>query len=133
MITATSFKFNVGSGVRQGSSFSPAMFTVFVNIFIINLRVLTVGCKVNGCYISCLMYADDLILLSATVHGLQAMLNCCFSTSTELCLQFNCAKSTCTAIGPGAAQSISDMQLGSSFISWSSSFRYLGITFTGGK
>ena len=48
-------------------------------------------------------------------------------------MQFNCSKSTCTAIGPGAAHSISDMQLGSSFISWSSSFKYLGITFIGGK
>ena len=71
--------------------------------------------------------------MSATVNGLLAMLNCCFSTSTELRLQFNCSKSTCTAIGPDAAHSISDMQLGSSFISWSSSFRYLGITFTDGK
>ena len=44
------------------------------------------------------MYADDPILLSATVNGLQA----------ELGLQFNRAKSTCTAIGPGAAHSISD-------------------------
>ena len=67
------------------------------------------------------------------MNGLQAMLNCCFSTSTELRLQFNCAKFTCTAIGPGAAHSISDMQLGSSIISWSLSFRYLGITFIGGN
>ena len=63
-----------------------------------------------------LMYADDLILLSATVNGLQTMLNCCFSTSVEILLQFNCAKSTCTAIGPGVAHTISDMQLGSRFI-----------------
>ena len=44
-------------------------------VFIINLRVLSVGCNVNGCYIGCLMYADDLILLSATMNGLQAMRN----------------------------------------------------------
>ena len=79
--TATSFKINVGSGVRQVSSFSPSMFTVFVNIFIINLHVLSVGCNVNDCYIGCLMYEDNLILLSATVNDLQVMLNCCFSTS----------------------------------------------------
>ena len=39
----TSFKCNVGSDVRQGSSFSPAMFTVFVNLFIINLRVVSMS------------------------------------------------------------------------------------------
>ena len=47
----------------------------FVNIFIINLRVFSVSWNVNGCYIGCLMYADDLILLLATANGLQAMLN----------------------------------------------------------
>ena len=88
---------------RGARSFSPAMFTVFVNIFIINLRVLGVDCNVNDCYIGCLMYADDIILLSAIVNGLQSMLNCCFSTSTELRLQFNCAKSTCMAIRPGCS------------------------------
>ena len=63
----------------------------------------------------------------------QAMVNCWFSSRSELRLQYNCAKSACMAIGPSAAHSISDMQLGSSIISWSSSFRYLGITFIGGK
>ena len=113
---------NLASLPSYCATLSPAMFTVFVDIFIINMRVLSVGCNVNDCYIGCLMYADDLILLAATVNGLQEMLNCCYSTSTELRLQFDCAKSICTTIGPGAAHSISDMQLGSSFISWSSSF-----------
>ena len=90
---ATSSNINIFSRVRQGSSFSPAVLTVCLNIVIINLRFLSVGCNVNGCYICCLMCAHDLILLSATVNELQDM-NCCFSTSTELRLQFNCAKST---------------------------------------
>ena len=53
--TATDFKFNVGCVVRQMSSCSPAMFIVFVIVFIISQRVLNVGCNVNGCYIGCLM------------------------------------------------------------------------------
>ena len=105
--TASSIKFNVDSGVRLRSSFSPAMFIVFAISFITNLRVLSVGCNVNGCHIGCLMHADDLILLTATVNVLQARLNCCYSTSTELRLPFSCAKLTCTAIGSGAACSIS--------------------------
>ena len=36
-------------------------------------------------------------------------------------------------LDPGAAHSISDMHLGYSFISWSSTFKYLGVTFIGGK
>ena len=64
----------------SGRKFALAcMFTVFVNIFIINLRVLSAGCNVNGFYICCLIYADNLILMPATVNGLPAMFNCCFS------------------------------------------------------
>ena len=48
----------------SGRVFFLAMFTVFSHNFIINLRVLSVGCSVNGNDIGCLMYADDLILLS---------------------------------------------------------------------
>ena len=71
--TATSSKFSVGSGVRQGNLFSPAMFLVI--FFIINQRILSVGCNVSGCHIGCLIYADDLILLPAAMNGLQAMLS----------------------------------------------------------
>ena len=35
------------------------------------------------------MYADDLIILSASQSGLQAMLNVCISTCENLSLKFN--------------------------------------------
>jgi hypothetical protein len=35
------------------------------------------------------MYADDLMLLSASVCGLQQLLDVCALTGKELCLQFN--------------------------------------------
>ena len=95
--------------------------------------MLGVGCNIDGCYIGCLMYSDNPSSLSDAVNGLQEMLICCFSTSTELLLQFNCAKFPCTAIDHDAALSISDMQLGSSFISRPSTFKYLNINFIGGK
>ena len=126
-------QFVVASGVRQGSSLSPALITVFINAFIVNLREFKIGCCVYYTYIGCLMYADNLILLFAFVNGLQTMINCCISTSKELILNFNCCKSSCTAIGQGSSYVISDMQLGFSNISLSSSFKYLGVTFIGGK
>ena len=61
------------------------------------------------------------------------MLNCCISTSKELILNFNCCKSSCKAICQVSSYVISNMQLGFSNISWSSSFKYLGVTFIGGK
>ena len=81
--------FSIGSGVRQGGTLSPALFNLFINVIIFNLNQSGFGCRVQRTYIGCILYADDIILLSPTVSGLQAMLNVCYASSCELRLQFN--------------------------------------------
>ena len=63
------------------------------------------------------MYTDDLILISASVNGLQTLLNCCHTVSLDLLLKFNCAKSICIAIGLRLSFNVSNMQLGDDLIS----------------
>ena len=92
--------FSVHSGVRQGSAISPALFNLFVNEFIVNLKNCSAGCAINGHFVGAIMYADDLIILSPTVAGLQKMLAYCEETSKNLGLEFNCKKCSCTAISP---------------------------------
>ena len=46
-----------------------------INIVIIKLRDSSVGCSINNIFVGCILYADDIIVLSATVSGLQEMLN----------------------------------------------------------
>ena len=75
------------------------------------------------------MYADDLILIFASVNGLQTVLNCCHTVSLYLLLKFNCAKSTCIAIGRRFSFNVSNMQLGDDLISWSNKIKYLGVMF----
>ena len=75
------------------------------------------------------MYEDDLILISASVNGLQTLLNCCHTVSLDLLLKFNCAKSTCIAIGRRLSFNVSNMQLGNDLISWSNNIKYLGVIF----
>ena len=79
------------------------------------------------------MYANDILLLSATVHGVQQMLNCCSEVCAESLLEFNCNKSICTVIGPSSKFCIANLNLGNDTISWSSSFKYLGVSFLTGK
>ena len=55
--------FSVRSGVRQGSILSPNLFTAFMNIFILSIRNRDLGCYVNRSLVSCIFYADDVILL----------------------------------------------------------------------
>ena len=46
------------------------------------------------------MYADDFMLLSASVSGLQQLLDVCAHNAKDLCLQFNDKKSHCIVVGP---------------------------------
>jgi len=73
--SALSAQFAVFSSVRQGSCLSPAIFNVFMNVFIKQLKQLGVGCHISSLFVGCILYADDLLLLSSSVIGLQAMLN----------------------------------------------------------
>ena len=106
---------------------------MFINIFITQLRASHSGCKVNGQFVGAIMYADDLILLSASVNGLQSMLQVCDVVSTSLLLKFNCKKCSCCVIGPASKYVINMMSHCGEHISWSNSFRYLGIDFVAGK
>jgi len=96
------FKFCITSGVRQGSSLFSSICNVFINVFIAKLRILGYDCRVCGQFVGCILYADDIITLSASVSGLQSMLDCCFDVSRDLQLTFNRSKSCCFALGKGS-------------------------------
>jgi len=49
-------------GVRQGGILSPFLFNVYVDDLLDNLESSGAGCYVNGHYLGCVMYADDLLL-----------------------------------------------------------------------
>ena len=80
-----------------------------------------------------MFYADDIILLSASVAGLQNLLNVCALSVLDLSLKFNCRKSQCIAFGPKYDFEVDDMLLGSNTISWCSSLKYLGLTLLSGQ
>jgi len=54
-----------------------------------------IGCS----YIGCLMYADDLVLLSASLTVLQQMVDVCEQEVTYLDMKFNASKSMVLRIG----------------------------------
>ena len=79
------------------------------------------------------MYADDLMLLSASVSGLQQLLDVCALTANDLCLQFNDKKSHCIIVGPKHKCQPSSVLLSGKPLHWVDSVKYLGITFMSTK
>ena len=57
------------------------------------------GCYVGGMYLGCIMHADDIILLSASLNMLQRMLKICETEAHYLDMKFHVAKSMILRVG----------------------------------
>jgi hypothetical protein len=80
--------------VRQGGILSPVLFTsALLDDFIAELEMSGIGCHVNYKYFGVIAYADDIVLMSATVEGLNLQLQICACWSKENQIEFNSSKS----------------------------------------
>ena len=75
----------------QGSILSPSL-NLYVDVIIAALTKAVYDCFVCQIYMGCIIYADDIILLSASIVALQELLNICFHNGEELII-FNNSKS----------------------------------------
>jgi hypothetical protein len=123
----------VFSGVRQGGILSPVLFNIYANSFIVSLRGSKLGCHFHDIYLGCIMYADDILLLSSSVIELQRMLDMCSSVGNELEIKFNSAKSKCISIGPMRSLKLAPVSINGSEIQWVEKIKYLGLTLVAGK
>ena len=104
-----------------------------MNAFIVNLKSAGIGCPIVNMFFGCLLYADDIVLLSPSVSGLQSVLDNCDKTAHDLSLQFNIHKSHCMVIGKVAMLDIGQMKLGGQDIQWRQSVKYLGVHLMSGN
>ena len=69
--------FPVTNGVKQGAVLSPILYCIYIDGLFTRLRKEKTWCWANGNYVGIVAYADDLLLLSQTINGLQEMTKTC--------------------------------------------------------
>ena len=89
-----SSSFCIKSGVRQGGPWSPWLFNLVMNDLICKLEKSNLGCWVSSLFAGSVLYADDIMLMNASVWKLQLMLNICNEFANDNGLTFN-AKIQC--------------------------------------
>ena len=63
-LLGTPFLLRCHSGIRQGGVLSPFLFAIYVNDLIDKLRQSGFGLYVASLFVGCILYADDIALLS---------------------------------------------------------------------
>ena len=71
----TSNTFSLATGVRQGSLMGVALWAVYLDDLQKALRAAELGTLLNGEFRGVHAYADDIVLTSSTLSGLQEMVN----------------------------------------------------------
>ena len=129
-----SHRFRVTNGVRQGEVSSPLLFSIYINGLIVKLRMSGLGCRIDQSFYGCLGYADDLLLLSASRSGLQAMVKICEKFAKEKHLKFSTnadpqkSKTKYVIFSPKAndRQNVSPIILNSDPLPWVTDVKHLG-------
>jgi len=63
-------------GVRQGGILSP-LFAIYVDDLICSLRRCGYGVNIGNLFVRCVVYADDIVLLSVSCSGLRKLMDVC--------------------------------------------------------
>ena len=82
-------QFKIVNGTRQGSVLSPALFSLYMDELLVELRKLGVGCHISGVFFGAALYADDLVLIAPSRSALQRMLDLCEQYASDHNLVFS--------------------------------------------
>ncbi|KAL0852550.1 hypothetical protein ABMA27_016969 [Loxostege sticticalis] len=115
-------------GVRQGGLSSPSIFSLYINGLIEALNKQHIGCYIDGVCFNNISYADDMVLLSASVCGLRKLIKICESYAADHGLIYNSKKSHCMVF-QGGCRKVTEMPpllLNGIPMSRVDQFKYLG-------
>ena len=122
--------FSVTNGVKQGAVLSSILFYIYIDELIIRLRR-----NKSGNFVGVIVYADDIVLLSPTLDGLQEMIKTCSDYTTQHNLSFSThnnpkkSKTKCMSFLK-IKRILRNMKLNDKKLPWVNSVKHLGTTIT---
>ena len=120
--------FQCETGVRQGDVLSPNLFNIYINDLPDIFKDDTDSPKLGEHFVNCLMYADDLVLLSLSVAGLQGKLDKLNNYCQQWDLSINIKKTKVMLMSvKNVPQPNVKLNIGGTTIDWVNSYKYLGI------
>ena len=114
--------------MRQGGVLSPILFSAYIDDVICVLRNSGYGVCIGFIFIGCILYADDIILLSASCHGIQRLAALCVEYGRTWDIIFNPRKTQCITFG-GKQPTLCTVTLDGVKLEWSDKLKYLGCCF----
>jgi len=113
-------------GTRQGGLTSPMLFNMFYTQLVDTLSNSSHGVIVDKHSYNVFAYADDLLLASTTVSGLQALIDTAVDIITTDGLRFNPHKTVCCTFGPNIYTSDPEWNINGVTLKRQDHVRYLG-------
>ena len=80
--------FHVSNGVLQGAVSSAILFVVYIDELLDLRKKSRLGCHIDSVFVGAFVFADDILLLSASRAGLQSLINICNDFASNRNLKF---------------------------------------------
>jgi len=98
-----------------------------INTVICKLRSAGYGAYIGMYFFGCLLYTDDILLVSHSIFDMQLMLDICSQEADTLDFTFNTSKSVAIRIGPNYRRVCAPLHLCNSPLVYVDQVKYLGI------
>jgi len=122
--------FHVSSGVRQGDTLSPTLFSMYINDLVHDINRLSCGIDAGNSQIGILLYADDVVLIAPDEKNLQRQLNTVLEWCRKWRLSINETKSQVVHFRKKSMpKSFNNFTFGDKLLGTVSNYKYLGIFF----
>ena len=90
--------FYMTNGIKQGSILSPYLFSLFLEDLNLSVSKTKAGCCIGSSTQNNLAWADDLVVMSPSAHGLNELLAVCDDYAKEHLVTYNTKKTKCMYI-----------------------------------